>query len=203
MAESWFPLLCYLLVFTDLLSADLPCKLLKRVPGLLGGHITPKSILGRYHNYLPSPPQPSSPPPPPRSWFLTNIVYNIFSGNEWFSKTDVSNFQNLLTVLFAAHISCLTAYSIWVSVSTQSSSRMPIFLLAYQQCVMKVGTSWFLYPAVKRIFLFFFIFVLFHFIFLGRFVFSFSVPMKRFSAMMRHDGNRDYWCFITQKVFQN
>ena len=106
-------------------------------------------------------------------------------------------------MLFAAHISCLTAYSIWVSVSTQSSSRMPIFLLAYQQCVMKVGTSWFLYPAVKRIFLFFFIFVLFHFILLGRFVFSFSVPMKRFSAMMRHDGNRDYWCFITQKVFQN
>lgn len=57
------PLLCYLLVFTDLLSADLLCKLLKRVPGLLGGHITPRSILGRY--YTPFPLLPSHPHPPP------------------------------------------------------------------------------------------------------------------------------------------
>ena len=57
------PLLCYFLVFTDLLSGDIPCKILKRVRGLLGGHITPRSILGRY--YTPFPLLPSHPHPLP------------------------------------------------------------------------------------------------------------------------------------------
>ena len=203
MTESWFPLLCYFLVFADLLSADIPYKLLKRVPGLLGGHITPRSILGRY--YTPFPLLPSHPHPlpdlGPGSW-PTSSTISFQEMNDFLKHTSL--ISKTCELCFLQHTSSyLTAYSIWGSVSIQSSSRMPIFLLAYQQCVMKVGTSWFLYPAVKRIFLFFFIFVLFHFILLGRFVFSFSVPMKRFSAMMRHDGNRDYWCFITQRVFQN
>ena len=57
------PLLCYLLVFTDLLSADLPCTLLKHVPVLLGGHLTPRSILGRYHSPFPLLPSHSHPLP--------------------------------------------------------------------------------------------------------------------------------------------
>ena len=216
------PLLCYLLVFTDLLSADLLCKLLKRVPGLLGGHITPRSILGRYYTpfpLLPSHPHPS-PDLGPGSWPTSSTIsfqemHDFLRHTSLISKTCklcfLQHTYHALQLTVAEYRSVYRAIPSLpaaprTSAGRLSNSRTPIFLLAYhsayQQCVMKVGTSWFLYPAVKRIFLFFFIFVLFHFIFLGRFVFSFSVPMKRFSAMMRHDGNRDYWCFITQKVFQ-